>query len=226
MATISTEASDADLTALQYAIGTVADGVWGPASRKALIAAFTNKAAAGITVAETNALAARLGCSPAQIRAVASVESNGAGFDAQGRPKILFERHIFHRLTDGLYSPSAFSLVTPGGYDADSWEKLEAACGKDPDAAFSSTSWGKFQVLGSNWEKLGYTSPYELAHSTVIGEAAQYELFARYLETFGLKSALRHLSRDPAGCADFARLYNGPNFRANAYDSKLARAMT
>ncbi len=40
-----------------------------------------------------------LGCEVAAVRAVAEVESRGSGFDAQGRPTILYERHVFARNT-------------------------------------------------------------------------------------------------------------------------------
>lgn len=51
--------------------------------------------------AEGIALAAkRLGVDVPTVRAVAEVESNGVGFLPDGRPKILFERHIFSRLTE------------------------------------------------------------------------------------------------------------------------------
>lgn len=42
------------------------------------------------------------------IKAVAVVESGGAGFDGQGRPKILFEAHHF-----GLRTQNRFALTHP-----------------------------------------------------------------------------------------------------------------
>ncbi|PNU02098.1 hypothetical protein A8V01_26875 [Novosphingobium guangzhouense] len=178
-----------------------------------------------VTQADIAAFASRLGCTVNQIAAVATVESSGGGFDKFGRPKILFERHLFHRQTGGKWSPSAYSDATAGGYAVDSWDKLGMACGKDPDAAFGSCSWGKFQVLGLHWSKLGYASPYALALSTVKGEAAHYELLARYIEKNGLTDALRALSRDPDDCRAFARAYNGPGYETYKYHTKLAAAM-
>jgi hypothetical protein len=90
------------------------------------------------------------------VRAVAAVESSGSGYDDQGRPKILFERHLFHRMTKGRWSVCSFSNGESGGYHEPSWDKLAAAACKDPAAAFSSASWGKFQVLGLHWLALGY----------------------------------------------------------------------
>ena len=210
---------------LQYAIGTVADGKWGPASRAALMAAFTNKQAPAATDDDIGAIATMLGCTVKQVRAVAKVESAGSGYDNSGRPKMLFERHIFHRLTGGRHSPSSFSNGVYGGYNQDSWAKLADACGKNPDAAFSSASWGKFQVLGSHWSKLGYANAFELAHSCVSNELAHYTLLARYIQTFGLTGAIRRLSTNPEDCRDMVSGYNGPSYRRNAYHIKLAEAM-
>ena len=210
---------------LQSAIGVTADGQFGAVSRAALVAALTNRNAPAATQEDIARIAGRLGASAAQLRAVASVESSGGGFDMQGRPKILFERHLFHRLTDGKFSVAPFSQSGGGGYSESSWDKLGAACAKDPDAAFSACSWGKFQVLGMHWSKLGYASPWDLAHSMTTGEAAHYELFARYIEAFGLKDALRSVTSDPASCRAFATGYNGPGYKKFAYDTRIARGM-
>lgn len=203
----------------------IPDGLCGPKTRAAIIAAFTSSSAPVVTAADIDALATRLGCSARQIRAVSIVESGGNAFDKEGRPKILFERHLFHRYTQGKYTPSSFSNPTGGGYDVPSWDKLAMAACKDVDAAFSSTSWGKFQVLGLHWGMLGYSSPLEMAYSTVASEAAHYEMLARYIEANKLQGALKKLSTNPGDNADFARAYNGPNFRQFSYDEKLARAL-
>lgn len=210
---------------LQTAIGTKPDGAFGELSRKALVTHFVNASPAKVTDGQIAAIALRLGCSAKQIRAVGQVESSGSGFDRDGRPKILFERHIFHRLTGGVWSPSLFSQSDAGGYSVDSWVKLGAACAKDPDAAFSACSWGKFQVLGTYWDRFGFQSPYALAYSTVTGEAAHYELLALYVEKFGLADELRALSIDSATCRAFAKGYNGPAYEAGGYHLKLAAAM-
>lgn len=201
------------------------DGQFGPVSRAALIAAFTNPSAPKASDADVLAIALRLGCTVKQLRAVAAVESSGSGFDAHGRPKMLFERHLFHRLTNGRWSTSPFSNSAPGGYGDESWTKLGAAAAVDPDAAFASASWGKFQVLGTHWAALGYSSPLALAYSTVTGEAAQYELLARYVEHNGLVTALRSISPAPATNIAFAKAYNGPGYKAFKYDEQLAEHM-
>ena len=51
-----------------------------------------------------------------EVWCVLSVETSGCGFLADRRPQILFERHIFHRLTGGRYDDGDISDPTPGGY--------------------------------------------------------------------------------------------------------------
>ena len=44
-----------------------------------------------------------LGVSEPEVWAVLTVETHGFGFFKDRRPQILFERHIFHRLTNGKH---------------------------------------------------------------------------------------------------------------------------
>ncbi len=220
------------MTAVQFQqwLGThghpvVPDGHIGSKTRAATIAVFTNTCADAITDAEISVLANRLGCTVKQLRAVATVESGGAGFDKVGRPKILFERHIFHDLTNGCASPCNFSQSKGGGYSEASWDKLTAALSVNVDAAFASCSWGKFQVLGRHWNTLDYPSPVEMAFSTVTGEGAHYEMLARYIEFNRMLGALKRLSTNPEDNRAFARGYNGPAYERFDYHNKLARAM-
>jgi hypothetical protein len=203
----------------------VVDGLCGPKTRAALTGAFTNSCAQSVTDDEIATFAARLGCSVKQIMAVALVESSASGFDRLGRPKILFERHLFWRYTRGIFGKTPYSDDRGGGYDIDSWQKLELAACKDVDSAFASCSWGKFQVLGAHWRALSYPSPLEMAYSAVTGEAAHYEMLCRYVEVNGLTGALKRLSMNPHDNAEFARKYNGPAFEQFAYHTKLASAM-
>lgn len=208
------------------------DGKPGPQTRAAIIAAFTNDCAAAVTPGEIEIVASRLGCSVKQVKAVAAVESSGAGFDKLGRPKILFERHLFHRFTGGRYTPASFSEATAGGYREDSWEKLSRAACKDTQAAFAAVSWGRFQVLGAHargdypgFLDLGYPSPIEMAYSAVTGEASHFEMLVRYVEKAGLVSAMRRISVHPDDCRAFAKGYNGGSYERYEYHTKLARAM-
>lgn len=211
---------------LQKAIGAKPDGIWGDGSRKALLNAFTNAAPAKLSADEAKAFADRLKVSPKQLAAVASVESSGGGFDAAGKPKILFERHKFHAFTGGKYSVSVFSNPQGGGYEVNSWDKLLGAIVTgEVDAAFMSASWGKFQVLGQYWSDFHYDSPFALALSTVPSEKGHYELLCRYIEHFKLQDEMAAISTNPETCRAFAKAYNGGNYTQFDYHNKLAAAM-
>lgn len=202
-----------------------ADGAAGPATRAAIVAAFSNKGAPAVTDEDVARFAGEIGCSVKQVRAVAKVESGGAAFDAAGRPKILFERHYFHRLTEGKWSVCSFSNPDAGGYGEDSWDKLVAAACRDPWSAFQSCSWGKFQVMGANWAKLGYTSPLEMAWSMRESEAGHYEALTRFVKVNGLADDMARLSTNSSDNEGFAAGYNGSGFRKFDYHHKLAAAM-
>ncbi len=201
------------------------DGQPGPQTRTALKAAFVNLCAPAITDTDLATLADRLGCQTKQLRAVAKVESGGAAYDDNGRPKILFERHKFYKATGGRFGVSAWSNPQRGGYNEDSWEKLARAACQDVGAAFASASWGKYQVMGFHWDALGYPSALDMAYSTVTGEAAHLDMLGRFIEANGLGGKLRALSRNPEDNRAFASAYNGASYAVNDYHTKLARAL-
>lgn len=209
----------------EHGASLVVDGIHGPRTRSAMLALFSNMSAPAVTENDIHEIADRLHCSVKQVKAVARVESGGSAFDRNGRPKILFERHYFHRLTEGRWSVAPFSNPKSGGYSEDSWQKLADACARDPWAAFQSASWGRFQVMGAHWSKLGYLSPLSMAWQMRQDEYGHYEALARYVEHFGLLDELRALSSDPDDCRGFAKGYNGPGYERFSYHTKLAEAM-
>lgn len=200
--------------------------VGGNKSRDALLATFTNPKAPAISSADETKFAKRLKVSLKQLRAVAKVESSGGGYDNKGRPKILYERHKFHKYTGGVWSIATFSNPVGGGYSESSWDKLLGAIVTGAvDAAFMACSWGKFQVLGEYWDDFGFSSPFEFAHSNVANEAAHYEILCHYIEHNKLQDEMAMLSTDPETCRAFAKAYNGKNYAKLGYHTKLAKAM-
>lgn len=96
-----------------------------------------------------------LGVELATIKAVAEVESKGSGFLKSGEPVILFEGHIFHRLTNGKYSTPenadiSYPKWTTKYYNKNQHKRLQKAVELDRNAALQSASWGKFQIMGFN----------------------------------------------------------------------------
>lgn len=207
------------------------DGKPGPRTRAAILAVFSNLGARPISDTDIARFAKRLGGTEKQVRAVAKVESGGDGYNHDGQPKALFERHYaWRRLKIKI---PLLSDPTPGGYtlDADkdgindSWEKLADLAMRYPLTAFESASFGKFQIMGAHAAKLGYANAVEFAWSMVPGEVGHYEALCRYIERFGLLSAFRSLSAHPDSCRAFAKGYNGAGYAKFGYHTKLARAM-
>lgn len=183
-------------------------------------------------VIEQIATAARnAGLEPAALLAVIEVESNGKFFaPVRGRnePLIRFEGHYFDRRLDdslrararaaGLSSPLAGKISNPGR-QANRWDLLDRACVLARSAALESTSWGIGQIMGAHWKALGFGSVEELVSMARDGAPGQIELLLRFIKANHLIPALN--ARDWAG---FARRYNGPGYRKNAYDTKLSIA--
>ncbi len=183
------------------------------------------------TADEIRQVAAEFGIEPAALLAVAEIESAGDVFaviDGRQEPLIRFEGHYFDRRLSGetqararaagLASPYAGGVANPASQAA-RWELLERAAAIDRKAAYESVSWGLGQVMGSHWERLGFADVDALVKEARKGAGGQARLMARFIQKAGLKDALaRH------DWQAFARAYNGPGFRRNAYDTKLAAA--
>ncbi len=170
--------------------------------------------------------AKRLGCEVAAIKAVEEVESNGSGMLPDGRPKILFEPHIFWReLKERGIKPKSSDICypnwRPGTYGPISAQhgRLDRATAINREAALESCSWGKFQIMGFNFKMCGCANIQEFVNKIYKGEESQLELFVTYLINAGLADELRDKR-----WAAFALRYNGPRYAENKYDTKLARA--
>jgi peptidoglycan hydrolase-like protein with peptidoglycan-binding domain len=211
----------------------VADGIVGPKTWGVLEAVRSGSAAPSrwLGDADLERAAEGLGVERAALRAVYQVESNGRGF-AEDQPKILFEGHVFwrqlkaHGLDPQPLAGGNADLVYPRwtrqyyGDQAHERDRLRRAEAIHETAARESASWGLFQIMGFHWRSLDYASINDFVDHMARHERDQLEAFCRFLRaTGGLVEALRQ--RDwPA----FAHRYNGPGYRANAYDDKLRAA--
>lgn len=176
-----------------------------------------------LTRADYESVAVLFGCEVEMIMAVAEVESLGAGFDDRNLPVILFERHIFSRLTNRVFDKVApdLSNKVPGGYGdvKAQHERLNRAVKLNRDAALQSASWGKFQLMGFNYKVCGYATLQDFINSMYGSEKEQLQGFMYFIDSQGLDSQLR--ARDFAG---FAKVYNGKDYKRNKYDVKLEAA--
>lgn len=207
---------------------------FGARSKAALFAKLSNLKAPALTQADFVALASLWSVPVGHIKGVRKVEAPRGPYDDQGRPSILYERHVASRNTEpkGRFNDDAPALFGgpygPGGYGAYSaqYDKLAAACAYDPEAAFRACSWGAFQVLGENAVNLGYASAFDMALSLVEGEGAHLDTFRRFVETNSLVDEFRACkANDPNSCIPFVSRYNGAGFRKFNYHVKLAQAI-
>lgn len=170
------------------------------------------------------AACAVVGVEPPALWAVMSVETSGCGFLADRRPKILFERHLFSRSTDGHFDTvdPDVSNPTSGGYGPGGphqYERLVAAMDLDRNAALQSASWGLGQILGENFAAAGFDNVSAMVDAMVVSEDAQLAAMAKFIASSGMDAPLREQNWQR-----FARRYNGPDFAANNYDGLLQDA--
>ena len=153
--------------------------------------------------------------------ALLTVETRGFGFLPDRRPKILFERHIFHKRTKGRYSAAHpdISSSASGGYqgDAAEYERLERAIKLDRKAALESVSWGLGQIMGFNAVKLGYLDAEDMVKKFIEGEDQQLDGSRRFImNNAALESAFQNKN-----WTKVAFFYNGAAYAKNAYHTKL-----
>ena len=220
-------ATERAVIALQRARGLVVDGIVGP---KTLIALPGVSAPRHLKDADLVQAADTLGVQVAAIRAVNEVESRGQGFLPDGRPVILFERHVFFkrlqmRGVDPVPLAAKYQGIvssTPGGYmgGAAEYTRLASAERFGADAARESASWGAFQIMGYHWKALRYSSVDDFVARMYEGEADHLDAFVRFIAAdTTLLAALKRMD-----WTAFAKTYNGPNYARNLYDAKLAQA--
>lgn len=177
-----------------------------------------------LTESDWQSAAEALGVPVAAIKAVAEVEAPGAAFLPSGEPRILFERHKFHRHTGGKYDKTHPNISSPkwGGYGKESAQhgRLGLAASLDRTAALKSASWGRFQILGENYAQAGFPSIQDFINAMYESEQAHLKAFVAFIKDDArLWQALK-----ARNWATFARIYNGPAYADNAYDVKLAKA--
>ena len=231
------DATEAAVRAYQLKVGLVADGVAGTKTQTSLAGGDCTQL---LRNSDLVTAAQRLDVPLASIYAVNEVESKGKGFLDNGKPVILFERHIMYRqLAKVRHSGDdpdelkrhADQLATanpalvnpkPGGYIGGTAEHQRLAMARliDDTAALESASWGAFQIMGFHWQRLGYASVQAFVAAMSAGESQQFDAFTRFIET----NPALHKALKARKWAEFAKLYNGPDYLRNLYDTKLQRA--
>lgn len=240
------EATKQGLISIQYKLGLKPDGVAGPATIQAL---KLDLRPTTIRDSDFSAKAAQLKCDPRTLKAICQVEAPRGGFQEDGRPVILYERHYFDRhcvIEGGLSTaqraqirvsdrdicwPSAltFKKQYPDGRPIPASERygpgalqyprLNRALAYSGTAALMAASWGKFQIMGENALRCGWTSVQAFVRAMEASERDHLDAMVAFLYTKnGLVDAVRTNK-----WSEIARLYNGPSQVAH-YAPKLQAA--
>jgi hypothetical protein len=167
-----------------------------------------NPAAGRLTAADFEAAAQRLGVDVSAILAVAEVEAGRAGFDG-GRPTIRYELHIFHGRTGGTYQPTHPHLSQPwvrglalaqqpgtpyhNGGQPNEWSLMHGAMilRNHAEDAWSSASWGMFQVMGFNFRAAGWSSLADFVRDMFSSEAMHLRAFLGFVNSQRLVTHLQ-----------------------------------
>ena len=165
----------------------------------------------------------------AALRAVIEVEAKGDGFNSDGTPVILFERHIFRRrlIANGKESLAVrltkerpdlcyTSMGAYGKYSAQH-DRMAEASKYDRTSALESASWGLFQIMGFHWKSLGFPTLQSFINTMYRDEMGQLDAGIRFIKMNKLDVHLRN-----ENWASFAKGYNGASYNVNKYDEKLA----
>jgi N-acetylmuramidase-like protein len=171
-------------------------------------------------------IGSKIGVGEDEMHAFLEVEARGSGFDSAGRPKMLFEPHIFYRelgagskrdraVREGL----AYPKWGQQKYPSDSYPRLARAIEIDEVAALRSCSWGIGQVMGFNHKLAGFPTVHAMIEAMMDSEAAGLEASVNFIRACKLDDELR--AHDWAG---FARGYNGEKYAQHGYHTKLKAA--
>lgn len=201
-----------------------------------IVLADFNGAARRLTDQDLPRIGSIIGVGEDVLHAITDVEAPKSGFDAQGRPRILFEPHIFYRelgpdakRDEAVRQGLAYQNWKAGAYGPESGQygKLERAMAIDANAALRSCSWGRGQIMGFNCKLVGYLTARTMAEAFAESEAAQVEAIVQFMASRRLDSHLRKIDalKRPSTPDDWrpvAEGYNGAGYATHNYHGRLS----
>lgn len=186
--------------------------------------------------------ASQLGISPSSSAAVLITETKGLGFGIDGKMVIRFEACSFYDIW-GIKHPEEFSnyfqcdkpndkfrssatdqFAEYHGDHFKEWKVFEFARNLDEEAAMKSISMGLGQIMGFNYDKIGYISVKEMFDSMSNSLTSQLDAFfsaLSYKDKYADKSCLDELKSN--NYVAFAGCYNASG-QDEIYGSKMAQA--
>jgi len=174
--------------------------------------------------------AATLGCRAGPLAATLYKESRGDGYGPDGRMTVRLENHVLYsKYTLGIanrvakfdeyFSPHTGTANhvytnTPGGPKVSfhgnqnkEWDALGVAQSRLSDtSALLSHSMGVAQIMGFNWESVGFSSPQDMFIKMSRSLEEQLNAYVKFIQAH---SACLRAIRDPPNFRNFASCYNG-----------------
>jgi hypothetical protein len=171
-----------------------------------------------ITIDHCRECANLLEVEPEILQTVARVESLG------DPTAYLFEPHVFSRITNHRYDITRPQISYPI-WDRKKYpktqklrdEQFRLAVATEPFKAFEAASWGIFQIMGYHYKLLGFGSALSMSTTLKQNVEANVLCFGAIVKDMNLQQALRDKN-----WAAFAKKYNGPSYKLNHYDTKMA----
>jgi hypothetical protein len=169
-------------------------------------------------------IGAEIGVGEDELHAFMDVEAAGSPFDSKGRPKMLFEPHRFYALLGkgakrdaAVKAGLAYPKWGTKPYPRDSYPRLIKAMAIDEDAALKAASWGLTQIMAEWHKEIGYATPQAMVQAFMHDAASHLEATVKLLVKWKVDDDLR-----AHRWAVVAETWNGPGYKKNKYDTKMA----
>jgi hypothetical protein len=176
-----------------------------------------------LTNAQINELAVNNGYEYRVLRSIIKVESGQHGFHpVTGKIIIRFEPSWFKRLCKDWAAETTHTAwqSNKAGDQAAEWKAFNSAFAVNADAAMKSTSIGMMQIMGLHYAETGFKKVGEMWDYAKESEYNQVLLAIRWIKTVRpLDLAIKNKD-----WKKIAYYYNGENYRAFCYDTRLLLA--
>ncbi len=176
-----------------------------------------------LTTTDKINLSKEFGVPEKSINKLLAVESGGKGFDeTTGKIIIQFEPVWFKNKSP--YTPSGLWSQNGVERQTEEWKAFNDAFKKDPKSAMLATSIGLTQVMGLNFEMLGFESVGEMWDYAKESEYNQLRLGMLFIHNNQkMFKAFKNLDIIE-NCETFAYYYNGKKFKKYNYHNRLLEA--
>lgn len=159
-----------------------------------------------------------------KLKAFIQVESSGKPFYSDGHPTVRFECLKFNiQIDESKKVRCNTDKYKYGNAEDTNKEAFLRALQIDKNLAIKTSSFGMGQVMGSNYNMVGYSSEEEF-YKAMFSEQNQIKVFFQFIINKNGGVILQELQKENTDWAIVAKNYNGPGYKTNNYDVKMAFA--